>query len=70
MIKVVLIGFISLIGFQANAQSQQPIRIYKVDSYGNTQYHKESYKVEDKKVYKVDSYGNTQYHKPHLKVVK
>ena len=46
------------------AQAQEK-RIYQTDEYGNIQYHKPSYVVEDDgRVIEVDAYGNRQYHKP------
>lgn len=39
-------------------------RIVTVSPNGNTQYHKQQYKVVDGKVKPIDSTGNIQYHKP------
>lgn len=36
-------------------------RIYEVNKYGQTQYHKESYVKKDDRIYQVNKYGQTQY---------
>ena len=38
-------------------------RVYRVDKYGNVQYHKPGWKIQGDKIYQTDRYGNTQYHK-------
>lgn len=48
--------------------SSQPTRIYQVDKFGNTQYHKPSEVVINNRIYQVDKFGNTQYHKPSKKI--
>ena len=39
-------------------------KIVTVDSTGNTQYHKQQYKVVEGKIRPIDSTGKVQYHKP------
>ena len=46
------------------------VRVYEVNKYGQTQYHKPSLKVQGDKAYQVDKYGNTQYHRGTLKLKK
>lgn len=44
--------------------SDKDVRIYEVNKFGQTQYHKKSVRIKSGTVYEVDKYGNTQYHKP------
>lgn len=49
---------------------QKDARIYQVNKYGQTQYHKESLRVKGDRVYQVNKFGQTQYHKPSFKIKK
>ena len=64
--KALIIGLLSIIATSAHAGGQ---RIYQQDSYGNIQYHKPSYTVQENgRIIETDPYGNRLYHKQQYQV--
>ena len=57
-----------VLSFSANAAETRPapakeVRVYEVNRYGQTQYHKGYLKVSGDKVVPVNKYGQTLHHK-------
>lgn len=45
-------------------------KIYRQNSFGRTQYHKEHYTVEGNRLITTNSFGRKQYHKPRYTIEK
>ena len=43
-------------------------RLYQINKFNQTQYHKPSLKVDDGRVVQINRYGQTQHHKPSVKI--
>lgn len=56
--------------FAHAADKQETVRIYEVNKYGQTQYHKGYIKLEGNKAQQVNKYGQTQHQKPSYAVKK
>lgn len=45
-------------------------RLYQINKFNQTQYHKPSLKVDDGRIVQINRYGQTQHHKPSVKIGK
>lgn len=72
MRKTLVFSVVHLCSYMAivNASSAQDAKIYQVDRYGNTQYHKPHIVIKNNRAYQSDPYGNIQYYKPHAVIKK
>ena len=71
--QILLLAMVLQISFAQAGDQEYRVkgdRIYQVDSYGRTQYHKGHYQVRGDRIVRVDAYGNTLHHKGSLKIVE